>query len=374
MSAVQDGFDPRPHLDQLEELVDVEQQRRAEARQLAALKFEPLDRRPTIVTCRADWSHAQEDWAPGWPSIPYGETFTNAAKMLISELARVYEGALLQDDRVFTIRANYGLVLITSIVGADYWQDGDNMPWPMPVESLAAVRAIIDRGMPDLNAGLGRQVWETEAYFRETLAQYPKLAQTVHIGCPDPQGPFNLATNLAGAAIYLATLEEPDIVHDVLDFFVPIYIAVIEKHKLLVGEAPEAGYTFSCRLRGGGRIVDDTGVMLSAEMYREFCVPRNARIATALGGSLGHFCGKGIHFYEDFVSTPGITSLNFGQPELHDLVQRYEVARPHKVCLMWDGHIPLEADHLTTGIIHRRVVPTWPEAQVVANQIFRSES
>jgi hypothetical protein len=373
MGASPIAFDPRPHLDKLEALVDVEQQRRAEARQLAALNFDPLDRRPTIVTCRADWSHTQEDWAPGWPQIPYGEAFTDPAKMLISELARVYEGALLRDDRVFTIRTNYGLVLITSIVGAEYWQEGDNMPWPMPVESLEAVRAVIDRGMPDLNQGLGRQVWETEAYFRETLAQYPKLAQTVHIGCPDPQGPFNLATNLAGAAIYLATLEEPDIVHAVLDFFVPIYIAVIEKHKQVVGEAPEAGYTFSCRLRGGGRIVDDTGVMLSRDMYREFCVPRNTRIATALSGSLGHFCGKGTHFYEDLVNTPGITSLNFGQPELHNLAERYAVAQPHKVCLMWDGAVPPEAEHITTGIIHRQVVSTWPEAQSKARQLFGTE-
>ena len=364
------AFDPRPYLDQLEGLVDVAQQHRAEARQVAALRFEPLDRRPTIVTCRADWSHTQEDWAPGWPQIPYGEAFTDPAKMLISELARVYEGALLRDDRVFTIRANYGLVLGTSIVGAEYWQDGDNMPWPMPVESLDEVLAIIDRGMPDLNNGLGRKLWETEAYFRDTLAGYPKLAQTVHIGCPDPQGPFNLATNLAGAAIYLATLEEPEIVHAALDFFVPIYIAIIKQHKYVVGEAPEAGYTFGCRLNGSGRIVDDTGVMLSRDMYLEFCVPRNSSIATALGGSLGHFCGKGSHFYEDFVSTPGITSMNFGQPELHNLVQRYEVARSHKVCLMWDGAVPPEADHLTTGIIHRCVVPTWSEAQAVAGQLF----
>lgn len=363
-------FDPRPYLDRLEGLVDVAHQTQAEARQLAALNFEPLDRRPTIVTCRADWSHTQNDWAPGWPQIPYGEAFRDPAKMLVSELARAYEGALLRDDRVFTIRANYGLVLITTIAGAEYWQDGDNMPWPMPVASLDEVRAVIDRGLPDLNQGLGRQVWETEAYFRETLAQYPKLAQTVHIGCPDPQGPFNLATNLAGAAIYLATIEEPQIVHDVLDYFVPIYIAVIEHHKALVGEPADAGYTFSCRLRGGGRIVDDTGVMLSQEMYREFCVPRNARIATALHGSLGHFCGKGTHFYEDLLSTPGITSLNFGQPELHDLLERYALAAKYRVCLMWDGAIPPEADHLHTGIIHRRVVETWGEAQAIAAALF----
>jgi hypothetical protein len=220
--------------------------------------------------------------------------------------------------------------------------------------------------MPDLNYGLGGQVWETEAYFRDTLAQYPNLAATVHIGCPDPQGPFNLATNLTGALIYESTIEDPQLVHDLLDFFVPIYIAFIQRHKDIVGEAPDEGYTFSCRLNGGGRIVDDTGVMLSRDMYLEFCVPRNEKIATTLHGSLGHFCGKGTHFYSDLVSTPGITSLNFGQPELHNLVERYEVAGEYKTCLMWDGVIPPAAQHITTGIIHRHVCETWDEARRVA--------
>lgn len=57
--------------------------------------------------------------------------------MFISELARVYEGALLKDDRSYTIRANYGRVLLAAIVGCDYWQDQENMPW-VEAEKMAA--------------------------------------------------------------------------------------------------------------------------------------------------------------------------------------------------------------------------------------------
>lgn len=364
-------FDPRPYLDKLEAMVDIEQQKRAHARQLAALNFEPLALRPTIITCRAAWSHLQYDDPPGWIQIPYREAFRDPAKMLVSELMQVYEGALLRDDRVFTIRANYGLILTTSILGAGYWQDEDNMPWPMPVESLDAVREIIARGMPDLNNGIGRQVWETEAYFRDTLAQYSKLAQTVHIGHPDPQGPFNFAVNLAGAALFEATIGDPQLVHDLLEFSVPEYIAVIEKHRALTGEQPDEGYKFGCRHRGGGCIPDDSGVMVSHAMYREFCKPYNARVATAVNGALGHFCGKGTQFYEEMIDTPGITAINFGNPELQDLCQRIALAAPKKICLMWDGEIPAEAQDIHTGIIHRCTVESWAEAVEIARRLFQ---
>jgi hypothetical protein len=367
-------FDPRPYLDKLEARVDAEHQKCAHARQLAALNFEPLAFRPTIVTCRAPWSHLQYDYPPAWPRIPYREVFRDPAKMLVSELMQVYEGALLKDDRVFTIRANYGLILTTSILGAEYWQDEDNMPWPMPVESLDTVREIIARGTPDLNNGIGKQVWETEAYFRETLAQYSKLAQTVRIGHPDPQGPFNFAVNLGGAAIFEATIEDPPLVHDLLDFSVLLYIAVIQKHRAITGEKPDEGYKFGCRHRGGGCIPDDSGVMLSPQMYREFCKPYNARVATALNGALGHFCGKGTQFYEEMIDTPGITSINFGNPEMQNLLERYALAAPKKICLMWDGDIPAEAQHLHTGIIHRQGAKSWSEAVETAHRLFGSRN
>ena len=49
---------------------------------------------------------------PTGPRFPYSEAYRDPAKMLIYELARAYEGALLRDDRAYTIRANYGLVLL----------------------------------------------------------------------------------------------------------------------------------------------------------------------------------------------------------------------------------------------------------------------
>lgn len=365
-------FDPTPYLDKLEALVDVDHVAAAEARQAAAWRYEPVDRRPTIVTVRDDWGHKQYDFPPGWPQIPYSEAYRDPAKMLIYELARVYEGALLRDDRAFTIRSNYGLVVLASMVGCEVWQDQENMPWAEAFSTMEEVEAAIDRGLPDMNSGIGARVWETEQYFRDTLAAYPNLSRTVRIGCPDAQGPFNTAVNIAGTQVYYAVIQRPEAVHRLVEFSTDLYLAVIAHHKRLMGEPEEVGYSFSYRIEGGGRASDDSAVMISGKMYGEFVKPYNARAYQATHGGLLHFCGKGDQFYAQMVTTPGVTGINFGNPEMQDFRARYAAALPHKICLLWDGDLPPEFDDITTGVVHKRIAQSWDQAQVWAQELQQS--
>lgn len=355
-------FNPAPYLEKLEALIDVEHVQAAEARQAAAWRFEPVDRRPTIVTVRDDWGHHQPDFPPGWLRIPYREVYRDPAKMLISELTRAYEGALLKDDRAYTIRANYGLVLLATMVGCPHWQDQDNMPWAESVQSVEEIRAILDRGLPEMNSGIAGQVWETEAYFRETLAPYPKLSQTVRIGCPDAQGPFNTAVNIAGVNVYYLVNDDPDLVHRLMHFSTNLYLAVIHHHKRLMNEPMDVGYSFSYKIRGGGRMSDDSAVMMSGQMYQEFVKPYNTRACQTTAGALLHFCGRGNQFFEHMTDTPGVTAIQFGNPEMQDFMARYQVAQAKKVCLLWDGNLPESLDYIQTGVVHKKICQTWAEA------------
>ncbi len=364
------SFDPRPYLDLLESLVEPERAREAEARQEAAWGCRPLDRRPTIVTVRDDWGHVQHDFPPDWPRIPYGEAFEDPGKMLTSELWRAYEGALLRDDRAHTIRANIGLVLLPSLVGCEVTREGDEMPWAQPVEDAGELERVLDRGMPDLNDGLGGRVWELAAYFSEMLSPYPNLAQTVRIGCPDAQGPFNSAVNIAGDNVYLWVVDRPDLVHRLLDFCSLLYLAVIDHHKQLMDQPDTVGYSFSYRITGGGRMSDDSAVMLSGDMYREFVAPYNARVCQATQGGLLHYCGKGDQFFGQMVETPGVTGINFGNPELQDFRERHESASNNGVCLLWDGALGPEFDGIKTGVVHKWICRTWDEAKRVAATLF----
>ena len=365
-------FNPEPYLEKLEALIDVDHLLAAEARQSAAWQFEPVDRRPTIISVRDDWGHHQHDFPPGWIRLPYSETFRDPAKMLISELTRAYEGALLKDDRAYTIRANYGLIVLASMVGCPYWQDQENMPWAEAFTEVDDVRRVLDQGLPAMNSGIAGQIWETEAYFRETLAQYPRLSQTVRIGSPDAQGPFNTAVNIAGVNVYYLVMDEPDLVHRLMQFSTDLYLAVIGHHKKLMAEPMNVGYSFSYRIRGGGRMSDDSAVMMSGKMYEEFVKPYNAQACQATEGALLHFCGQGNQFFEHMTGTPGVTAIQFGNPEMQDFMARYELAQASKVCMLWDGDLPDPLDHIKTGVVHKKIVKSWAEAEAAAAKLQQS--
>jgi hypothetical protein len=40
--------------------------------------------------------------------------------------------------------------------------------------------------------------------------------------------------------------------------------------------------------------------------------------------------------------------------------------REHYICLLWDGDLPDKFDHITTGVIHKKIAPSWAEAKEVA--------
>jgi len=362
-------FNPDLYLEKLEALVDVDHVLAAEARQTAAWRFEPVDRRPTIITVRDDWGHHQHDFPPDWPQIPYSQAFRNPDKMLISELTRVYEGALLKDDRSYTIRANYGLVLLATMAGCQSWQDQENMPWAEALTDVDEVKRVLDAGLPDMNSGIAGQVWETEQYFKEKLAPYPNLSRTVRIGCPDARGPFNTAVNIAGVNVYYLVNDDPELVHHLMRFSTDLYLAVIRHHKQLMDEPMDVGYSFSYKIAGGGRMSDDSAVMMSGKMYNEFVKPYNAQACQATQGALLHFCGKGDQFFDHMTNTAGVTAIQFGNPEMQDFMARYEKAKATKVCLLWDGDLPEAFDHITTGVVHKNICKSWADAEAAAAKL-----
>jgi hypothetical protein len=255
------------------------------------------------------------------------------------------------------------------MVGCPYWQDQENMPWAEAYTEAVDLERVLDQGLPDINSGIASQIWETEAYFRDTLARYPGLSQTVRIGCPDAQGPFNTAVNIAGINVYYQVKDNPDLVHRLMRFSTDLYLAVIHHHKQLMDEPMENGYSFSYKIRGGGRMSDDSAVMMSGDMYDEFVKPYNGEACQQTEGALLHFCGRGDQFFEHMVTTPGVTAIQFGNPEMQDFEARYELARQHQVCLLWDGDLPAEFDHVKTGVVHKHICNSWVEAETAAQAL-----
>ncbi len=273
---------------------------------------------------------------------PYGQVFLDPAKMLVNELVdasaglapmpSVVNSVLLEDDFPLQIRANYGVGLIASLFGAKVRQVEDNFPWTAPI-GPERIANLMKRGLPDLNTGLYPQTVETMAYYRETLAPYPKCSAAIHITQPDLQGSFDVATQLWGGEIFTAFYDCPGFLTEVLDFIAETYLMVCQAVSPHTSQTAGRGFiTLHWSLcKGGCMLKDDSSVMLSPAIYAEFIRPVNEKILTALGGGGIHWCGTGDHWRREFVETKGLSCADISQPHMIDLSNWARTLSEHKV-------------------------------------------
>jgi hypothetical protein len=323
----------------------------AERLQQAVWAHEPVERIPVVIHGFAP---------PEWPTYSYCEIFDDPEKMLWNELLQSYLGVILQDDRVMTVRANFGPAVIPSLFGttvradlATTWVDG--------CHTSRAVREIVDRGIPDLSAGLGSRVLATEAFYRDCLRDNG-LSPYVHMFQADSQSPFDCAALLWGHEIYTAMLDEPDLVHALLDLITKTTIAFVRRQKEVLGEPTEWMYHWWYRVPAGVRVVDDTTINLSPAMYAEFARPYNERVFDAFGGGYMHYCGHGLQSQHLRLATKGLRGIEMGA-EQSEKNPAYTIdaicrsASENQVTICWIGPKlpPQRPPYITTGLVYGHV-------------------
>ena len=165
----------------VEEHIDLDHVAEVEERHRAAMSYQPVDRPPVAVGC---------DPSPGLPYFAYAEGFADPVKMMVNELVRpfchtkanspgVASSLETGDDFVLSIRANYGVGLVASLFGSEIVVKPNSMPWARPIGREGIVKAL-DRGVPDLRGGLGGRVMETMDFYRQKLADYPRVPGHPH--------------------------------------------------------------------------------------------------------------------------------------------------------------------------------------------------
>lgn len=344
------------HLKKLNDIIDEEHLVQAEARMCAAVSYEPVDRLPMVAFCNV----------PGWPTFTYREGFEDMEKMLANELAQVWVGAHVKDDRMFTIRANYGTGIAASLFGSETRLTDDNtMPWSFPISDDALDR-ILDAGTVDIESSLGGRVFDTERYFLETLSRYDKLARCVKVYCCDTQGPFDVAHLVMGHKIYTEIYDNPARVHRLLDITTDAYIRFTKAQKELSKEYGDYHYHMTHLIRGSIRICDDAGINISAASYREFSKPYNEKVLSELGGGWVHYCGGGHQILPEVLSSKGVTAINFGNPEMQDIDAIYKEAASRGVAVvMWRSDCPVPSG-VTTGMTLFAYAPDLDTARKIA--------
>lgn len=320
----------------------------AGALQQNAWRYRPVERIPFLLLDAAP---------PDWPLCPYRETLDAPEKMLWNELQQVYAGALLKDDRMLSVRVNLGTGVVASLFGARLIAIDDQPPWVEPLGATESIRAVVERGMPSLQAGWGRRVLAFEQAYRQILDGFPALRGNLRIFVSDTQGPFDTAHLLWGERIYLALHDEPQLVHALLDLITVTTIAFTECQKELIGEPRESAVHFGYLVPGGVRVVDDVALNLSARLYAEFCRPYNERILAAFGGGYMHYCGDRLHSHELRLETRGLRGIemgfdNPGRNPSYALEPLCRQAARHGVATLWvQPGLPEVRPKIDTGLL-----------------------
>jgi len=356
------------YLEKLEKLIDIQQVMTARKIQEDSWCYRPVERLPLLINTGDYLRHLVSE-TEEWPVFNPLEQFNDQDKMLVSELATVFTGVCLGDDKMYTIRANYGLGIIPSLFGCNLLFRGDDLPWVEHINSVENINQIIDSGVPDLEKGLGSKVTQTEKYFIRKLRSYSKLREVVHLYMSDTQSPFNIASLILGERVYIDVYDNPELIHRLLHLITDTIIQFTRLHKQIIGEDLAGGYHFQYRLQGGVRLCEDSSTLLSKNMYEEFCRPYNERIFDVFGGGYIHYCGAGKQILDSVLATKGIQAINFGNSEMQDIKQIYEKAAPKKICVLWDGCIDEEYHSLIkTGVVLKRTAEDMKEARQIMRQ------
>ncbi|MCL5026161.1 MAG: uroporphyrinogen decarboxylase family protein [Chloroflexi bacterium] len=178
-----------------------------------------------------------------------------------------------------------------------------------PGEAGGGGRDVFRLEVPPPTAGLwGRRI-EYLRVWQELIADYEVtfngepgrvMIRPLEAG---GEGPFLTAVDLVGQDFYLWLRECPDVCHVLLD---KITTALLHAslHFRAVDPRPRPLFV----------LADDFAELISADMFRQFCIPYDHRLFAILGGGLQsgralHMCGDTTHLLDVLVNEERITDF-----------------------------------------------------------------
>jgi len=333
----------RPETEQclakLEATLDPEHLTQTRQRWDDALHYRPISHLP-LVMCAG---------APDWPKYCMDEIQTDPEKMLLSELGPVYASCLLRDDRLPSIRANYGTGILPSLFGCEIKSfEHETLPAALPLHDTDRVRELVNAGIPDLRSGLGGKVFDTVAFYVDALKPYPNLSRWIEINLADTQGPLDAAEVIWGSEIFMYMYEDPELVHAFLSLVTDTLAAFTRAHQAIdcipfdVDAAPDP--------LGRVCVREDASVMVSGEMYDEFCKPYAQKILNEFEGKI-HWCGDGKAWWRSLITLDNLTAINPLQGQFYDPVEMHHACRDQGVMIwQWStGLTPEQRAQIQTG-------------------------
>lgn len=258
-----------------------------------------------------------------WPDVSVNDAFADPAKMLYQQFKGVSDVLAAGSGQLLCVRCNYSTAIMPSLFGTElFLMDPalNTLPTAKPLAGgVDAIKALLDRGAPDIRAGLGAVVFETAERFRDVFRRRPKLGRHVRLYHPDLQGPMDVSELIWGSSIFYAAYDEPELVHGLLRMVTDAYERFMDAW-LPLEKQDDGPYRLHWNLMMKGLMMlrDDSAMNFSPEMYDNFLAPYDSRLLKRYGGVV-HFCGRGDHYIDRATAMAGLTGIQMSQPDYNDM-------------------------------------------------------
>lgn len=295
------------------------------------------------------------------------ERLADPLVMLRAELDTLRPHLEIGDDRVPTVRVQFGTAQVAAAFGCRMHLPENNLP-AAGDHVLSAAADVHNLQVPALTAGWYGKLAEWTAIWKHHL---PPGVQIQH---PDIQSAFNSAHLILGNDIFTDFYDCPDEVGLLLDKVTDFMLAITPHLKAMISNDPVWFYDWGALWKGATRISNCSMQMISPQLYREHVLPRDIRFFDAIGGGRMHYCGITGAVIDTFFQVPAITGLDV-DCNFHDFFAVCDRA-PHGVVVMPTGAFGAdspELQRLLAGDWPRKrniVIPVWVGSVAAGKQVL----
>jgi len=262
-----------------------------------------------------------------WPEVTVNEALEDQTAMLLQQFKGCSDVLTRGGGSRLNVRCNYGIGILPSLFGCEIFlmdESTDTLPAAKPLASTEKIKALLDKGIPELTTGLGSKVFQMAQVFLGIFQKYPILRRHVHLYHPDLQGPIDVAEVVWGSDIFYAFHDQPDLVRDILKLLTDTYIVFMRRWYDLVGQPGLYSAHWGMLQKGAVMIRDDSLMNLSPQIYQDLVRPLDQQIFRQFGRSGAiHFCGRGDHYIQLMSEIPGLTAVAMSQPKCNNMETIY---------------------------------------------------
>lgn len=205
----------------------------------------------------------------------------------------------VEDNFIPQINVNLGIGDYSAFVTGDVYFNKDTS-WSKP--SLADLDAWKDI------APIGTSVWYKKyMYILEQM-----LKKTENTDIPFSRGfysPMDLAESLRGTAIYTDFYDEPDKLHDLLNFCADAIIRFAKDIYAMIRKYRKNAVYGTMYIDGMVNMSEDISSNLSPDLYREFCAPHTQKVIDAFGSGHMHCHSCAMYLVKEICSLKNIANL-----------------------------------------------------------------